>query len=449
MTAQLRSILHRVLLFLLLWAVAISAEAGQQSPDDARALLLEVRKNMLKTIDRLPKYVCTETVDRATFQSEIENKSRSCDDLKSRKDSGNWKIRKSSSDRLRLDVAVSSDGEMYSWAGGDSFDDRGLADLVRGGATSTGTFSSFINSIFGTDAATFTYDGDVHSGEQVFVEFGFRMPVEKSKYSIGNRLYRAIVGYDGVFLVDPKTFNVVRLTIRASQLPPELNACESNTTLDYASVRLNNTDFLLPKDVYWRTVNPDGSEFRNHTVFSGCHEFLGESSIRFDAPVESAQVTVTKHIVDIPAELSFSLALTSPIDIATAAAGDLFRAKLITAIREKRSRVLVPKGAAITGRIVRVERIYDKASQSLLLAVKLETVEANGGLQLFHARLGPIAHRRKKDVDALVLRQDLGSFDEILYQEDPAIGRVRFDHVTDDYVIKTGLEITGKTTGVN
>jgi hypothetical protein len=82
-------------------------------------------------------------------------------------------------------VAVSGDGEMYSWAGEDRFNDGDLADLVRGGATSTGTFSSFLSSIFGTNAATFTYDGDVHAGERILVEFGFRVPIEKSEYSIG------------------------------------------------------------------------------------------------------------------------------------------------------------------------------------------------------------------------------------------------------------------------
>jgi hypothetical protein len=66
-------------LCLLLWAIANSVAAQQSSPDDAKVLLFEVRKNMMKTIDRLPKYLCTETVDRSTFQPEAETKNRSCD----------------------------------------------------------------------------------------------------------------------------------------------------------------------------------------------------------------------------------------------------------------------------------------------------------------------------------------------------------------------------------
>jgi len=38
---------------------------------------------------------------------------------------------------------------------------------------------------------------------RVFVEFGFRVRLEKSGYSITDKQHRAIVAYDGTFLVDP------------------------------------------------------------------------------------------------------------------------------------------------------------------------------------------------------------------------------------------------------
>jgi hypothetical protein len=130
---------------------------------------------------------------------------------------------------------------------------------------------------------------------------------------------------------------------------------------------------LIPKNIHWRIVNLDGSEFRNRTVFSACHEFLGESSLRFDSPVESKQLTAQRRVIGLPPDLPSSLALTNRIDTATAAAGDLFRAKLTTAIRESHNRILVRKGASVTGRIIRIERLYDRVSQSLVLALKLET----------------------------------------------------------------------------
>jgi hypothetical protein len=436
-------------LFLLLWVFAGCTGARQNSAqEDAAKLLLNVRKKVAQTLTRLPKYLCTETVDRSTFQPEVEVLSRSCDDLASRRKRTAWRIRKDTSDRLRLDVAVSGDSEMFSWAGENHFQDGSLADLVGSGATSTGTFGSFLGSIFGSDAATFTYNGDVDAAGRVLAEFGFRVPLEKSKYRIGNKLQHSIVAYDGTFLVDPKTFDLVRLTIHADQLPAGLNACESSTALEYGNIRLNNSEFLIPTNARWRVVNLDGSEFDNHTVFSACHEFLGESTLRFDVPSESAQTVVQKTArkdFRLSPELPFSLALTRPIDTATAAAGDLLRAKLTSAIKEKHNGTLVPKGAAVTGRIISIERYYLTTSQFLILGVKLETVEADGVPQPFDARLQSVVKRHQKAMNALVLRQDLGSFDQMSGPEDSAVGILRFDNVTADYVIHRGFEIEART----
>jgi hypothetical protein len=71
------------------------------------------------------------------------------------------------------------------------------------------------------------------------------VPLEKSRYRIGNKLHHFIVAYNGTFLVDPKTFDLVRLTIRADQIPAGLNACESSTTLGYGSIQLNIPNSLF------------------------------------------------------------------------------------------------------------------------------------------------------------------------------------------------------------
>ena len=200
---------------------------------------------------------------------------RSCDDLESRKREPDWRVRQYSSDRLRLDVAISGGGEMYSWAGEDRFQDRSLADLVQGGATSTGAFASFLTAIFGTNAADFTYNGDVNADGRALVAFGFRVPLEKSGYRIGTKQLGAIVAYDGTFLVDPKTFDLARMTIRADHLPKELNACADITTLDYGSVRLNNAEFLLPKNVVYRSLTLTAVSRRTALNFRAATSSLG------------------------------------------------------------------------------------------------------------------------------------------------------------------------------
>ena len=358
---------------------------------------------------------------------------------------------KSSSDRLRLDVAVSADSEMFSWAGENRFGDRSLADLVGSGATSTGAFASFLGAIFGSNAAKFTYNGDVIVNSQTLAEFGFRVPLEKSGYRVGNKLSRVIVPYDGIFLVDPKTSDLVRLVVHADQLPPALNACESTTTLEYGIIRLNNSEFVLPKNVRLLVVNTNGGEFDNRTMFSSCHEFRGESKLNFDAASETGQAATQKLDLKplvLPEGLSFRLALTTPINTATAAAGDSVHAKLATPLKDKHTGILVPKDAAITGRIVQIKRIYGAGSQALKLGIKLETIEADGALQPFDATLESVIRRRQRSFKALIDRLDLGSFDEMPDQTDPDVGLLEFEDVGPDYVINRGVEIEGITSSL-
>ena len=441
----------------LVFLASVSCGAAQHSlpRHDAEAVLTKVREKVTQEATRLPHYLCTETVDRSTFQPDSgETAVRSCEDLASRKEKNDWRLRKRTSDRVRLDVALSAHDEMYSWVGEDRFDDRRLADLVQEGAVSTGTFASFLINIFVTNAATFSYKGDVDADGRRLVQFAFRVPIEKSTYHIGRRSqHHNIVGYEGKFLADPKSFNLVRLTIRPDQLPAEYEACESVVTLDYGSVRVNESEFLVPQKARWHIATLDGSELDNITVFSSCHEFVGESTIRFDKQPDTmkpASENSTGKSFRLPSGLSFSFALTTPIETATAAAGDPFKARLKSAIREKRNGVLVPKGAAISGRIIRIERLYGPVYQSLVLALKLETIEAYGVPVPLYARLKSVV---KRGHAGPVEKDDLGSFhptfDPGFDPKDPAVGIVQFDDVTEDYVIKRGLELEGMTAASN
>jgi hypothetical protein len=432
----------------LIGSAVCSAAQERLNISDARALLLEVRRKVVLTVNRLPKYMCTETVDRSTFRPEVKVRGHSCDDLAGRRKRADWKVRKDASDRLRLDVAVSRENEMYSWAGEDRFGDGSLADLVKRGATSTGTFAAFLGAIFGTAAATFTYDGNVSEGGRGLAAFGFRVPVEKSNYSVGNKQSHDVVAYDGTFLVDPKSFDLVRLIIRTGGLPAGLRACEATTTLEYGEVRLNGTEFLLPNAVRLQIVYEDGGESENSTVFSGCHEFMGQSSLSFDAPPPAASAgspRSTPKALDLPAGLPFRFAFTGAIDTAKAAAGDPVKAVLDTPIKERHGGILVPKGAAITGRIVQIQRSYRSGSEALTLAFRLETIEAGGATEPFDARLESLVKRSIHSSDAAVVRQSLGSFDQMFDADDPSIGLLEFQNVTSDYIIKPGVELDGIT----
>jgi len=135
---------------LLLLSRFIAAASAQ---DDPQELLLRVRGNLSETIGRLPKYMCTLTVDRTQYQVDRGvggiRGSRSCDALLAEKAGAHLKPRLYEADRLRLDVAISdSANEIYSWVGEDRFDDRDLFQIVHSGALQTGSYSTFLASIF-------------------------------------------------------------------------------------------------------------------------------------------------------------------------------------------------------------------------------------------------------------------------------------------------------------
>ena len=353
---------------------------------DPKLLIARVRERVLATVDRLPNYMCTQTIDRAQYAPVKIIHTSSCVERMHWRKRG-LKQSVTTSDRLRLDVGVAANREIYSWVGENRFRNRSLSDLVGEGTISNGSFASFLTMIFRADAGDFSYKGRVNEAGRTLVEFEFRVPFEKSHYSFSNRKERTRIAYHGTFLVDPKKVDLVRLVV-TGQPSSESDACEITTTMDYGRVRLNSSDFLLPTETHLKIVDRSGDEFDNHTVYSSCHEFLGESTLTFEPPPEPAVqgrgTTSNSLAVELPSGIPFAVALTQDIDSGVAATGDPITARLVTAIRDESSKVLVAEGAKITGRIIRMRRFYGQ-SALLVIAVKLETLDAGGAPRPFSA----------------------------------------------------------------
>lgn len=85
--------------------VVIAAEAQ----DDARDVLARVRRAVLQTVGGLPKYVCTQTIDRTRYEPDLRHVSGSsklnmhlCDALAVEVKGGGWKRQLSVSDAYAL-----------------------------------------------------------------------------------------------------------------------------------------------------------------------------------------------------------------------------------------------------------------------------------------------------------------------------------------------------------
>ena len=381
---------------------------------DSREILVNARHKILESVDRLPRYMCIETVERYRYTTNIRRHLSACDEP-SQKDR---QLTLSTQDRLRLDVAISPTREMFAWHGAKEFDDRDLLDIVDDGAISTGEFGGHISNLFGSSIATFSYNGD-HQDEKgrTLSEFGYRVPQDKSRYEFGNRKYAAITGYDGTVLIDAKTFEVVQIVINTSSLPAETGACFAKTILDLERVPVNGFDLLLPSSARFDIDMLNGNRNGNRVSYSSCHEFHAESELKFDeSKPEPGFVSkpsgkpLPVPPLDFVAGMPFVLKLAEDVDTSTAAAGDPIRLTLAAPVRTQSS-MLVPAGTVVHGRIMRVQRSFGSKSD-VTVAIRLETIEAGGKLRPFAGQGELPVQRFNAGVVSFTRRRvELGSLD--------------------------------------
>jgi hypothetical protein len=190
----------------------------------------------------------------------------------------------------------------------------------------------------------------------------------------------------------------------------------------------------------------DGTEQENRIAFTGCHEFRGEATLLTDpAPgLNSAALDGESSAPPpaIPSGLSFDVAFTRKIDTATAAAGDPLSAVLETPLRDH-AKVLIPRGAAINARILRIQHLYGGGfgGNSIILEVRLEMVETGGkSWPLLASETSGIRRFEKAD-DAIPPRIDLGPINSA---QGRSVGFFQFGEGP-KYVIKPGLKSSWRT----
>jgi hypothetical protein len=425
---------------------------------DPSELLLRVRDRVIHTLDRLPRYMCTQTIDRSVYEPiRRDVDAKACDATQHSPDAKPNLVR-AMADRVRLDVGTVAQGEIYSWVGENRFRNRSLFSIVDEGSLSTGYFNGFLELAFRSDNASFSYSGEVSEGNRKLAEYAYRQPLEGSHYSFLFHGQRFTSAYEGTVLVDPQTAELVRLTLRTSRLPSETAACEADNTLNYSRFHLNGSDFLLPSETRLHITEQNGAEAENLTVYSACHEFLGESTLNFDIPLDTpAQSSpALRAEIIIPAELPFRLVLAQDIHVATAAAGDLVKAVLTADLRDQAKKVLIPKGTPVLCRILRISRWYSHhLDRSVMdfndtsdgvftsapgsrveLLLGLENFELHGGQQPIYAQLD---HGKTASLPRRGTLQnspvELGPLNAIGRNQWYAI----FPRAGDHYVIKSGL----------
>jgi hypothetical protein len=97
----------------LIASVALCA----QQTRDPDAVMARARTQLADTVQRLPRYMCLQTVNRSFFRPESLISRSSCDQILAARRTRKKQPELIATDRLRLQVAITDSGrEIYSWA---------------------------------------------------------------------------------------------------------------------------------------------------------------------------------------------------------------------------------------------------------------------------------------------------------------------------------------------
>src|SRR5271156_2422667 len=161
-------------------AVAIHA----QVPFNPEDVLAKARDRVVERTERLPNYICVQTVDRKYFKrANPVFPPPSCDDVAAKNAGKVNALELEGTDRLRLDVKVSGGTEIGAWAGSSHFDDGNIMKLIKG-PFGTGAFGTILTDIFTGDGVSFYFDGEERLDLVGLFRYRFEVPHELSHYMV-------------------------------------------------------------------------------------------------------------------------------------------------------------------------------------------------------------------------------------------------------------------------
>ena len=339
---------------LLIGALALLSAANAATEPTHTELLARIRRKMAENIVRLPNYTCRQTIERAVREPH----------------SARFRI----NDVLRLEVAFLEGREMFAWPGSTKFEDKQIGEMVGAGVIGTGDFGMHARVVFLSADPTFTFDGESQGTGRPQVKFGFHVTQEKSRFLIRSGERSAIVAYHGFFTADANTSDVLLFRVEADNIPRTLHAVQARDTIEYAPVRIGESDFLLPKSSEILLYDMDGRISRNRTRFDACRQYAGQSSIHFGDSVESPTDATARppEVESLPPGIELHVRLETNIEPGVTAIGDPISAELV---KEVRGPVMIPKGAAITGRVTRVKATAARNVPFLYVGLRLTAID--------------------------------------------------------------------------
>ena len=338
---------------LLAIACAVSSAAAADA-DSVR--LARIRYHMAQNLTEMPNYTCTQTIERSRRPA----RGRRFQLL----------------DTLRLEVALVNGAELFAWPGSGKFEDRKISEMV-GGTIGNGVFAGHARSVFMGSGASFEFLGEQAADSSPAFRYRYDVPLARSNYTIKVGDQESVVAYSGYFETSATSLDLREFQVRVTRFPSNIPLTESTVTMRYAHARIGERDFTLPETADLVMTDLEGTENRNLTRFSGCRQYSGESVVRFDDPVDIVPGdTPVTEAVTLPPGLILEAQLNSPVAFGKTAIGDYLECRLTSPARIK-GRVMVPKGATLRARVVKLERGMAR-TEILRVGLRLEEVEFPG-----------------------------------------------------------------------
>jgi hypothetical protein len=358
------------LLFLLLfWA-----SQGDGTPNEYE-ILQHVKLNVDAELAMASNYTCVQTIERTYFMQK-----RACV-----QDAPHGKPKEFMRDRLRLDIAVSRGREIFSWHGENRFSSGDVSAVIRNGPRTSGQFVGFLRNIFLSPGVQFTFKGASREGGRPVYVFGYVVQLLRSTYYLKGRGDASLIPYHGSFSVDPASFELVRLSIIADEIPTSSGICSAETDLDYQIVSISSRQSLLPSSFVLKVQSDPDLYTVNSNEYTQCREFRGESTLHFTPVGPTSSETIPRAIDQpLPAGLTLKASLENVIDDKNSYAGDPVEASLVEPLSVPGMNKLIPKGAMLHGVISEMEQ-HSETLDYWLFGIKFERLNSGQDSYILNA----------------------------------------------------------------
>lgn len=233
------------------------------SEEEQQRIIAEARSNALSYTERLPDFVCLQITRRYVDPSGLEMDWLKYDEVKTR-------------------VSYVEGSENYEVVTvNNQLTNKNMHEL--GGATSTGEFGSLLRELFEerTDARFTWARHSLLRGKGVYV-FNVHVPQRRSRWRLSyEKSNEIIAGYTGLVYVDKESERVLRIDVKATEIPSDFPLQDATTKLDYDYIDISGQTFLLP--LKGRVGMRDGRVLsRNDVEFRLYRKFSAEATISFD-----------------------------------------------------------------------------------------------------------------------------------------------------------------------